>query len=241
MVHGTDSPEQLSEIMPRILKLDDKFLYTKTDPTNIISAKKGALFFRRGKKFFLNPDGNSDSTWIPLPYRTVVYPVPSLNKPLFFEHQNEIWEKNSNGFYDEFKELLPKTDWKFYSYDDAFISIAPKTIRWIFPVPTSSSDPIGNDNDRSYDTNFFYAKVSGQWLRTPISIYESASVDSGENAFWYNNLPFVDYPRKLPVPNPSDAGIDGEQSYDRDFFYVKVTVWKRTPLNYFYLSKMTIF
>ena len=227
--------------MPRILKLDDKFLYTKTDPTNIIAAKKGALFFRRGNKFFLNPDGNIDSEWIPLPYRTVVYPVPSANKPLFFENQNEIWEKNSDGFYDEFKEILPKTDWKFYSYDDAFFSPAARILKWIFPPPTNSADPIGNDNSRSYDDNFFYIKLLGTWVRTPLHDYSVSSIDAGENPYWYANVPFVDYPRRTPPPNTSDTGMIGEQSYDRDFFYVKTSKWKRTPLNYFDASKMTTF
>ena len=227
--------------MPRILKLDDKFLYTKTDPTNIIAAKKGALFFRRGNKFFLNPDGNIDSEWIPLPYRTVVYPVPSANKPLFFENQNEIWEKNSDGHRGEQNELLPKSDWKFLSHEDAFLSSKSRTLNWIFPPPTNSVDPRGINNNRSYDENFFYVKISGAWVRTPIHTYTISSVDSGEVNQWYDTLPFVDYPRRTPPPNNMDSGLPGDQSYDRDFFYVKPSQWKRTPLNYFDPSKMTTF
>lgn len=227
--------------MPRILEFNDKFLYTKTDPNGIISAKNGALFFRRENRFFLNAHGNADSEWVLLPFRTVIYPVPSLDKPIIYEYPYEIWEKNSDGFYDDYNDLLPKSDWKFLSNEDAFISSVSKALNWIFPPPINSVDPIGNNNNRSYDENFFYAKISGSWVRTPIHVYDVASIDSGEVSYWYDNLPFVDYPRQNPPINPNSYGLDGDQSYDRDFFYVKPSQWKRTPLTYFDVSKMTIF
>lgn len=227
--------------MPRITEYNDKFLYTKTDPNKIIAAKKGALFFRRDNKFFLNLDGNFNSNWTLLPFRTVVYPVPDLDKPIRYEHPYEIWEKISDGHKDEYGDLLPKTDWKFYSCDDAFLSNRTKSFHWIFPPPINSVDPCGENNNRSYDENFFYVKTLGYWVRTPIHIYDVASVNVPETSYWYSNLPFVDYPRRTPPPNGADLGINGDQSYDRDFFYVKPSSWKRTPLNYFDLSKMTRF
>lgn len=227
--------------MPRTPDFNDKFLYTKTDPNNIISAKKGALFFRRFHRFYFNPNGNANSKWELLQYRTVILPVPDDDKPIEYEYPFEVWAKQSDGKTDELGYLLPKTDWKFFSHSDLFVSQLARTFNWIFPVPTSSVDPIGVDNSRSYDENFFYAKISGSWVRTPIHTYVNSSVDSGEVPHWYNNLPFVDAPRHTPPPNHNSSGINGEQSYDRDFFYVKPSNWKRTPLNYFDLSKMTVF
>ena len=229
--------------MPRIPDFNDKFLYTKTNPNNIIAAKKGALFFRRHHRFYLNLSGNLDSDWILLPYKTVVLPVPDADKPIYFEQQFEVWEKNSDGLNDELGYTLPKTDWTFFSNDDIFISSATKGLHWIFPVPTSSSDPIGGNNDRSYDENFFYAKLSGSWVRTPITTFiDPTPTDSGEIDYWYNNLPFVDYPRRSPRPTSiNDSGLAGDQSYDYDYFYVNPSKWKRTLLTNFSGSKMTTF
>lgn len=229
-------------IMPRIPDINDKFYYTKTDPNNIISAKKGALFFRRFHKFFFNPNGNIQSHWIQLPYRTVILPVPDDDKPIFFEEPFEVWEKKSDGKTDELGYLLPKTDWVPFSHSDLFITNpSARVFNWIFPVPINSVDPIGSNNSRSYDENFFYAKISGSWVRTPIHVYTNPSEDSGEMNYWHDNLPFIDLPRHFPAPSGSSSGLTGEQSYDRDFFYIKPSVWKRTPLNYLDTSKMTRF
>lgn len=227
--------------MPRIPDLNDKFIYTRTDPNNIIAAPKGALFFRRNTRFYLNQSGNLASSWTLLPYKTVILPVPDEDKPIIFEYQFEVWRKNSDGLKDELGYLLPKTDWKFFSYDDIFVSAEQKGLNWILPAPTSSLDPRGGNNARSYDENFFYAKISGSWVRTPIHMYDTSSLDVGEVSYWYNNLPFVDAPRRSPAPNRLDSGFAGDQSYDRDFFYVKPSLWKRTPLDYFDASKMTMF
>lgn len=241
-MYGIDThTAQYSNHMPRIPNIADKFLYTKTDPNNVISGEKGALFFRRGNRFFLNADGNFDSHWVLLPYRTVIYPVPDDDKPIQYEHPFEIWEKNSNGHKNDLGVLMPKTDWKFYAYEDAFLSRKIKELHWIFPPPLHSTDPRGNNKFRSYDENFFYAKISGSWLRTPIHVYDSASLDSGDVQKWYDDLPFVDYPRRTPAPNRHDDGMIGDQSYDDNFFYVRPSLWKRTPLNYFDTSKMTKF
>lgn len=227
--------------MPRIPDLNDKFVYTRTDPNNIISAPKGALFFRRNAQFYLNVSGNLASSWTLLPYKTVIIPVPDEDKPILFEYEFEVWSKNSDGLTDELGYRLPKTDWKFFSHDDIFVSGGQKGLHWILPPPVSSSDPRGGNNARSYDENFFYAKILGSWVRTPIHTYETASVDIGEVPYWYNNLPFVDTPRRSPAPNRNDSGLSGDQSYDRDFFYVKPSLWKRTPLDYFDMTKMAMF
>ena len=227
--------------MPRIPDLNDKFIYTRTDPNSIIAAPKGALLFRRNNRFYLNRTGNLTSNWTLLPYKTVINPVPDEDKPIRFEHKFEVWIKNSDGLKDELGYLLPKTDWKFFSYDDLFVTAEQRSLHWIMPPPENSVDPRGSDNARSYDENFFYAKISGSWVRTPIHIYTTASLDIGEQPYWYTNLPFVDAPRRTPAPNRNDSSVPGDQSYDRDFFYINPSLWKRTPLDYFDASKMTMF
>ena len=227
--------------MPRIPDLNDKFIYTRTDPNSIIAAPKGALFFRRNTQFYLNLSGNFASKWSLLPYKTVIILVLDEDKPIRYEHSCEVWIKSSNGLKDELGYLLPKTDWKLFSYDDIFVASGQKNLHWIMPPPASSTDPRGSDNSRSYDENFFYAKISGSWARTPIHLYDTASLDVGEVPYWYSNLPFVDAPRRAPAPNRHDSNIPGDQSYDRDFFYINPSMWKRTPLDYFDASKMTNF
>jgi len=129
-----------------------------------------------------------------------------------------------------------------FSQPAKIITFDKRTFSWIFPVPTRSSDPIGVDNDRSYDENFFYAKINGRWLRTPLVDFTiNLSTDSGEDEYWYDNLPFVDRPRS-PVPlTPFDTGLVGAQTFDDDFFYVKGDIWKRTLLLNFITNKMTTF
>jgi hypothetical protein len=65
-------------------RLDDfnkKFVYTETNPEGIIAAKKGAFFYRRGKEFYVNLEGNLQSGfWEKLNYRTVIIPPPPANK-----------------------------------------------------------------------------------------------------------------------------------------------------------------
>ena len=96
-------------------------IYTDTNPENIIPAPKGAWFFRKAKKFYVNYSGDVAGQWIELPYLTVILPRPNPNKVIIYEHNTMLWEKTTNGFLDEFRELLPKTGWKFYSYDDVFL------------------------------------------------------------------------------------------------------------------------
>lgn len=117
-----------------------------------------------------------------------------------------------------------------------------RVFSWVFPAPTNSNDPLGVDNDRSYDENFFYAKINGQWLRTPLVNFSiNVSTNTDENEFWYDNLPFVDRPR-VPIPStPLDPGLVGAQTFDDDFFYVKDIIWKRTLLINFISNKMTVF
>ena len=230
--------------MPHIPDLNDKFIYTRTDPNSIIAAPKGALLFRRNNRFYLNRTGNLTSNWTLLPYKTVINPVPDEDKPIRFEHKFEVWIKNSDGLKDELGYLLPKTDWKFFSYDHLFVTAEQRSLHWIMPPPENSVDPRGSDNARSYDENFFYAKISGSWVRTPILTFvESSSMDSGEIPALYTHLPFVDPPRRAPRPvTVYDSGLPGDQSYDFDFFYVKPSLWKRSPLSvYYYPDKMTVF
>lgn len=228
--------------MPRISEFNDKFLYTRTDPNNIVAAPKGALFFRRGENFYFCPSGNLNSHWERLLYRTVVTPVPDDDKPIYYEHPYELWEKKSAGFKNDQRELLPKTDWKLLSYEDVFITRGAKALHWIFPPPVNTVDPRGTNDSRSYDENFFYAKLANRWTRTPITVYTDPMSDPGEVSYWYNNLPFTDIPRVVPMPHhTSSAGSPGDQTYDTDFFYVKPSMWKRVLLTYFTPSKMTEF
>ena len=228
-------------------RLDDfnkKFVYTNTNPENIIAAKKNAMFFRNGKEFYFNPDGNLDGAWIKLPYNTVIIPPPPLTKLIQYQHPYEVWVKTTDGNYDQYKQILPKTGWKFVSYTNIFNQVSSlKKLNWIFPPPSSTSDSIGNNNSRSYDENYFYAKVGGKWYRTPIATFDFAGGVSNDNPALNTNLPFIDNPRVTPVPNiPVYPGEEGDQSYDADFFYIKPSNWKRsTLLVYSGLNKMTVF
>lgn len=229
----------------RVNEFNKKVIYTDTNPEGIVSAKKNSLFFRKGTEFFVNYSGNLDGKWEKLPYTTVIIPPPSSTKLIIYKEPQELWIKAIDGYYNEFNELMPKTGWKFISYQDIFANANPRTLKWIFPVPTSTYDPIGNSNSRSYDENYFYAKINGFWYRTPLTTFTSTETEGSDRIDLSNNLPFVDYPRHRPVPsNPNSEStlINGEQSYDKDYFYVKVSKWKRTRLNIYYnTNKMARF
>ena len=217
----------------RLDEFNKKFVYTNTNPENIISGRKNALFSREGNNFFFNAGGNASGTWTKLPYRTVIIPPPPLTKLIEYEHASEMWLKTTDGFYDRYNKLMPKTGWQFLSYTDATAEfVTDKVVRWTFPVPTNSNDAVGVENSRSYDENYFYAKVGGKWLRAPITLFTEAGASTADNPYWNVNLPFVDDPRYLPVPPNSSypANLTGDQSYDLDFFYIKASQWKRSPL-----------
>lgn len=229
----------------RLDEFNKKFIYTDTNPENIISAKKNALFFRKGFDFYVNHSGVINGKWEKLPYKTVIIPPPPKSKLLRYKKEQELWLKTTDGFYDEFNQLMPKTGWTFLNNKDIFVGAAVKKLNWVFPVPTSSNDPIGNNDSRSYDENYFYAKISGKWYRTPIAIFNFKGGSSPENQSLYSYLPFVDKPRFMPVPqnsNTADGAPKGDQTYDADYFYIKPSVWKRSVLNIYYdPNKMTIF
>ena len=232
-------------------RLDDfnkKFIYTDTNPENIIVAKKNAMFFRSGNEFYVNHSGVVNGKWEKLPYKTVIIPRPPKSKAIKYKKEQELWVKTTDGFFDEFEDLLPDTGWKFLSNQNIFAA-APSTnikdLNWIFPVPVSSNDTIGDNNSRSYDENYFYAKISNKWVRTPITIFDYAGNSSPDDPDLNNFLPFVAPPRFQPVPTTSgtiDGGITGDQTYDADFFYIKPSVWKRSILNVYYnINKLTRF
>lgn len=230
-------------------RLDDfnqKFVYTDTNPENIVSAKKNALFFRKGSEFYVNQSGVMNGKWEKLPYKTVIIPPPSLTKLIKYKQPQELWIKTTDGYYDEFKKLMPKTGWKFLSYQNVFTSSAQRALHWIFPVPTSSNDPIGNNKSRSYDENYFYAKIDGKWYRTPLTIFDSSVADGPDRTDLSQNLPFVDAPRHKPIPANPNSGLNnaptGEQTYDLEYFYIRGTKWQRSRLNIYYdANKMTRF
>ena len=234
-------------------RLDDfnkKFIYTDTNPENIIVAKKNAMFFRSGHEFYVNYSGVVNGKWEKLLYKTVIIPHPPKSKLIKYKKEQELWIKTTDGFFDEFEDLLPKTGWKFLSNQNIFavvptVAVSIKDLNWIFPVPVSSNDTIGNNNSRSYDENYFYAKISGEWVRTPITIFEYSGNSSSDDLNLSNFLPFVAPPRFQPVPAISattDDAVTGDQTYDADFFYIKPSVSKRSILNVYYNSnKMTRF
>jgi len=234
-------------------RLDDfnkKFIYTDTNPENIIVAKKNAMFFRSGHEFYVNYSGVVNGKWEKLLYKTVIIPHPPKSKLIKYKKEQELWIKTTDGFFDEFEDLLPKTGWKFLSNQNIFavvptVAVSIKDLNWIFPVPVSSNDTIGNNNSRSYDENYFYAKISGEWVRTPITIFEYSGNSSSDDLNLSNFLPFVAPPRFQPVPAISattDDAVTGDQTYDSDFFYIKPSVWKRSVLNIYYnTNKMTRF
>lgn len=230
----------------RLDEFNKKFIYTETNPENIISAKKNSIFFRKGNEFYVNYSGNLDGHWEKLSYKTVTIPPPPATKLIKYKYPQEIWVKTTDGFFNDKKELMPKTGWKFVSNTNLFAKANPKKLNWIFPVPTSSNDSIGNNNSRSYDENFFYAKISGKWYRTPISVFTFPDDSTAEDPYLTNNLPFVDTPRFRPSPpsnsNVTDGSVFGDQTYGNIFFYIKVSKWKRSRLNIYYdTNKMTKF
>jgi hypothetical protein len=229
----------------RLDEFNKKFIYTDTNPENIIVAKKNAMFFRKNNEFYVNHSGVVNGKWEKLPYKTVIIPPPPLTKIIKYKKDQELWIKTTDGFYDEFKELLPKTGWKFLNNQNIFVGAKIRNLNWIFPVPTSSNDPMGNNNSRSYDENYFYAKISGKWVRTPITVFDYAGNSTPDNSNLSNFLPFVAPPRFQPVPSTSstiDYGVLGDQTYDADFFYIKPSIWKRSVLNIYYnTNKMTRF
>jgi hypothetical protein len=231
-------------------EIDKKFIYTDTNPENIVVAKKNAMFYRRGNEFYVNHNGVVNGKWEKLPYKTVIIPHPPKSKVIKYKKEQELWVKTTDGLLDEFGDLLPDTGWKFLSNQNIFaaaptVAFSIKNLNWIFPVPTSSNDTAGNNNSRSYDENYFYAKISNKWVRTPITIFNYAGNSTSDNANLNNFLPFVAPPRFLPVPATSatiDDAVIGDQTYDADFFYIKPSVSKRSILNVYYNSnKMTRF
>lgn len=232
-------------------RLDDfnkTFVYTETNPEGIISAKKGAFFYRRGKEFYVNLEGNLESGfWEKLNYRTVIIPPPPLIKLIEYKRPHEIWEKTTDGFYNEQNILMPKTGWQVYAYKDAFALQLFRKLNWLFPPPKSSNDPIGIDGNRSYDKNYFYAKINGKWYRTAITTWTfvDGPLPPDDNNLT-SNLPFVDLPRSGLGGSPTDTrcSTEGDQTYDKTFFYIKVdaNTWKRTRLNIYKTPyKMAIF
>lgn len=219
----------------RLDEFNKKFIYTNTNPENIVAAKKNAYFFRRGKDFYVNHEGNLDAAWEKLPYRTVIIPPPPLTKLIQYKTPTELWIKKTDGYYNEYEQLLPKTGWKLVSTSvDVFARTSPKRkYNWIFPPPSSSDDPMGSNGNRSYDKNYFYAKIDGRWYRTPITVYTYVDEAGPDVPSYSTSLPFVDAPRYLPVPPTPDyypQGDEGLQSYDKSFFYIHTDLWKRANL-----------
>ena len=232
----------------RVDDFNKKFVYTDTNPEGIIAAKKGSFFFRNNTDFFVNHEGNLQvGPWIKLPYRTVIIPPPPASKQIKYKRPYEIWFKTTDGFYDDQNRLMPKTGWEIYSYEDAFALLVFRKITWHFPPPKSTLDPVGVDGNRSYDNDFFYAKVYGKWYRTPMALW--TFVDGPlpeEDPDLTTYLPFVDLPRAGLGVSPDDTGCSqvGDQTYDKSFFYIKVNqrYWKRSRLNiYDTIYKMATF
>lgn len=232
----------------RVDDFNKKFIYTDTNPEGIIAAKKGALFFRREKEFFVNYDGNLEvGPWEKLHYRTVIIPPPPASKLIQYKRPYEIWTKTTDGFFDDTGRLMPKTGWKIYAYKDAFSMLVFRKITWHFPPPTSSYDPAGVDGNRSYDNDFFYAKISGVWYRTAITLWNFVDTPiPPDDPSLTTSLPFVDMPRAGLGTNPFETSCSqvGDQTYDNGFFYIKVngTTWKRSRISlYKILPKMALF
>ena len=232
----------------RVEDFNKKFIYTDTNPEGIIAAKKGAFFYRRELEFFVNLHGNlEEGPWEKLPYRTVIIPPPPASKIIRYKRPHELWIKTTDGFLDDTGRLMPKTGWKIYSYQDAFAMLVFRKITWHFPVPTSSYDTAGVDGNRSYDNDFFYAKISGVWYRTAISLWNFVDTPiPPDDPTLTTSLPFVDMPRAGLGTDPFDTSCSqvGDQTYDNGFFYIKIngSTWKRSRLSlYKILPKMALF
>lgn len=233
-----------------VARLDDfnkKFVYTETNPEGIIAAKKGAFFYRRETDFYINREGNiQNGEWEKLNYKTVIIPPPPASKTIKYKKPHEIWLKTTDGFLNEFEQLMPKTGWQIFAYKDAFAMQLRISLNWIFPPPKSSNDPVGVNGNRSYDNNYFYAKYNNKWYRTPLTTYTFTSEFVADIPALTTNLPFVDLPRAglSYVSYDPNCSREGDQTYDKDFFYVKVNrvTWKRARLNIFKIPyKMAVF
>jgi len=230
----------------RLNDYNDKFVYTSTNPENIVDGKKNALFFRKDYDFFINHKGIINGYWEKLPYRTVIIPHPPLNKIIKYKKRYEVWLKTTNGYFDQYGNILTKTGWKFLYNYNIFLEKNQRILRWIFPPPASSYDTTGVEYNRSYDENYFYVKIEELWYRTPLTLFSESYDKGAERLELTTNLPFVDTPRYLPVPlnsnselNTSDVGV---QTYDINYFYIRLLTWRRTTLNvYNNTSKMTMF
>lgn len=233
--------------MPARVDQFNKSLYVDTNPEGVISATKGALFYRRQKDFYINLDGNLETgNWQKLNYRTVIIPPPAPTKPIIYKNEHEIWIKTTDGFYNDLEQLMPKTGWKFFSYKDAFAVQIQNTLNWIFPPPVSSNDPVGSNGNKSYDNYFLYVKFSGKWYRTPLSTYTFVSPRSADDPSLSTNPPYADKRAGFPGVNSYQLACSmvGDQTYDRDFFYVRVnpSTWKRSRLSIFKMGfKMAVF
>ncbi len=81
---------------------------------------------------------------------------------------------------------------------------------WHFPAPTDTNDP-GQPGWISFDPDYYYAYLSGQWKRIPIST-------------------FID----VSVPLPSIPELVNFYYIDAEYYYIYVqSVWKRVPLTMF--------
>lgn len=227
-------------------------VYTDTNPEGIVSANKGAFFYRRNNEFYINREGNLDiGNWEKLNLRTVIIPPPPLTKLIKYRKPHEIWTKTTDGFIDytpgsSYGSVMPKTGWKIFAYKDAFAIQIQHTVRWILPPPAASNDPKGSNGEKSYDNDYLYVKFSGLWYRTPISIYTFiGSRRDTNNPTLVSNPPYADDRGGYPGITSYDLACSmvGDQTYDNDFFYIRVNkVWKRTNLNIFEIGyKMAVF
>lgn len=221
-------------------------VYTDTNPEGIVSANKGAFFYRRNNEFYLNNEGNLETgNWVKLNLRTVIIPPPPLTKLIKYRKPHEIWVKTTDGFYNDLGQLMPKTGWKIFAYKDAFAVQIQNTVRWTLPPPVASNDPKGSNGEKSYDNDYLYIKFSGLWYRTPIAVYTFIGPRSPDNPTLSSNPPYADTRAGFPGITSYDlaCSIVGDQTYDNDFFYIRVNkVWKRTNLNIFEIGyKMAVF
>lgn len=112
----------------------------------------------------------------------------------------------------------------------------------IVPVPATQAAG-GQDGDMSYDKEYFYIRINGEWKRVAIAEFTKACSDdvpliTQEGATAYTNAFFYVYSnqmwRKVAISevNLSTPGENGNVMFDVEYFYIYTSgAWRRIAVS----------
>lgn len=118
---------------------------------------------------------------------------------------------------------------------------SPLFLRIVPPPVTQNAS--GQDGDMSYDSQYFYIRLSKEWKRVAISEFAPACSDdvpmtAQEGATAYTNQYFYVYAKKMwrkvaiSEINLNIGGEDGNVMYDRSYFYIYISgSWRRVAIS----------